>query len=103
MLMMSSRVMAGHFRFSNLDLRLIAAILLLASGCAPTSLQEPMRLSTEAWTGAGRGAQRIHTAHYTINTTVQEEEFNEQLAAVMEGAWEQYRRLSGVAPASGRR
>jgi len=57
-----------------------------------------MKLSTEAWQGAGSAGRRFHTPHYTINTTVQSEEFNQRLAAVMEGAWRQYVQMSGITP-----
>jgi len=97
--------MASHFRFLILDLRLLAAILLPLAGCAakPPPANGPVRLSIEPWTGSNRIGQRIHTTHYTINTMVPDDEFNQRLANVMEGAWEQYRRMSGVTPPPGAR
>src|SRR5438105_4615278 len=97
-LMMSRRVMKVHFRFLTFDLRLLLTIIFIIVGCGERVVREPIRLSTEAWQGGGRTGQRIHSTHYTINTTVEDEEFNQRLAEVMEGAWNQYTRMSGITP-----
>src|SRR6266540_2375084 len=91
-------------------MRRIVFICLLLIGCSqskPTSgswdgLKSPVMLSNEPWTYNGQSAQRLHTPHYTINTTIGDEQFLKQLAQVLEGALEQYRKFTPDIPLTAR-
>ena len=58
----------------------------------------PVRL--EPGTYDGQPAFRVVTAHYLIETTIQDEELAGSLGELMEGALEQYRRLAPDVPPS---
>jgi hypothetical protein len=78
------------------------AIALIGGGCAqPASpisrasgLSEPSRAEIVPWTFDGRPGKIVKTDHYQLHTTIQDPDTLHALAQVMEGALDQYQRLT---------
>lgn len=98
------------FRPARLLSRLIVTALLLAAGCAQyggarRELDGPhgaTRLRSEPWAYGDRPGQRVRSPHYVIHTTIDDPEVVDALGQVMEGAFQQYRRIAPDAPATDR-
>lgn len=73
-----------------------ALILLFAVGCAqPQNYGTgPRSTDTQSWTFDGKPARIVKTEHYLIHTTIEDTAFLQSLAQLMEGALENYRRLT---------
>lgn len=88
---------------------ILAIVAALIWGCATTSqpgeLVGPSRrasITFSAWSYDGRPARTVHTDHYIIYTTLEDREFLQSVAQVMEGALEQYQRLTPGVPLTDR-
>src|SRR5262245_24483764 len=76
-------------------------LIVLAAGCAqPSHRSTASPLSMSAWSFDGKPAKVVHTDHYLIHTTIEDQEFLDSLAQLMEGALDQYRRLTPGVPMS---
>jgi hypothetical protein len=76
-------------------------LCLLLVGCAQPVHRSPASLSTSGWTFDGKPARIVKTDHYLIHTTIDDTDFLDSLAQTMEGALEEYRKLTpGVVPSS---
>jgi hypothetical protein len=74
--------------------------LLVAGGCSQHggNWSGPQALSTsssDAWQYKGEPGLKLNTRHYTIYTTIADEEVRAMLPQVMEGAYAQYAQLVG--------
>lgn len=67
--------------------------LVLLAGCAAREPASPPA-QVQAWTFGGRVARQVVTPHYRIHTTIEDEELNQGLALLMEGALAEYRKLA---------
>jgi hypothetical protein len=77
-------------------------VCLLLIGCAQPVRRAPVALNTAAWTFDGKAAHVVKTDHYLIHTTIDDSDFLDSLAIVMEGSLEQYRQLTPGVPISPR-
>jgi hypothetical protein len=66
-------------------------LCVLIIGCAQPVQKSAPSLTTAAWTFDGKPARIVKTDHYLIHTTIEDQEFLDSLAQVMEGALAQYR------------
>jgi len=80
---------------------LLPLAALLVVGCASsqstsgaTGPNESVQLTEQRW---GSSGTVLKTAHFTLYTTMNDPDFNQRLAQVMEGALTQYRRLAPTA------
>ncbi len=78
-----------------------AVVILLLGGCAEKADRAfggdaagQRAGAVTPWTFEGRPARIIHTDHYLIHTTIEDADFLNSLADVIEGALEHYRRLT---------
>lgn len=82
----------------------IACLLsLLIAGCAVAPAEpapQPALLVTEGWNFADTRGRLIKTPHYNLYTTLEDEEIVANVAQLLEGAYEQYRRFVPDAPGS---
>ncbi len=84
-------------------------LLLAAAGCghdktAPghPHVTTPLApVCVEPWTYDTKTARRVVTPHYVIYTTIEDREFLTRVGHVMEGAFAEYRQLTGDLPAGG--
>lgn len=77
----------------------------LLVGCTPAASRQavlrggpPVAKTITPWTFEGRPARTVTTAHYSIHTTIDDEEFLNRLTQVMEGALKQYQQLTPGVP-----
>jgi hypothetical protein len=90
----------------SLRLLIPGIALLYAVGCAqsgaPNTLDgpgSPARVHKEPWAYGERTGQKVRTSHYVLLTTIDDSEVVDALGQVMEGAFQQYRRIA-PAPAT---
>lgn len=75
-------------------------LLLTGAGCATADRQttlkgsEPVAKTVTPWVFDGRRAKIVSTPHYVLHTTIEDEDFLDKLARVMEGALLQYQQLT---------
>lgn len=76
------------------------AIALALGACASRQrTAAPVLLTTEAWAFEGQPAWRIRSPHYLVSTTLDDEQYSQRIAQLMESALGQYRLLApGVTP-----
>jgi hypothetical protein len=81
----------------GLTCAVVAATVSLC-GCATEFAHQKQRrlapVQVEPWTYRNQPAQTVRSQHYLIHTTVQDTEFLESLAALMEAALAQYQKLT---------
>jgi len=96
-----------------LSLRLLSSLGLyaglLAAGCASRpdvgawqGPQTPSSASTVQWTFGEEHGRCLHSEHYRIYTTIQDQQVLELLPEVMEGAYSMYRHVASDVPVSDR-
>src|SRR5438552_11094838 len=92
------------FRFLRYTLAL--AIIALA-GCEASSKHSAWEgphalqpVNYDSWNFHDHAGQTLHTTHYVIHTTIDNKEFLNRLAQVMEGSYTQYQKLAPLADAS---
>src|SRR5437764_787108 len=54
----------------------------------------------DSWNFHDHAGQTLHTTHYVIHTTIDNKEFLNRLAQVMEGSYTQYQKLAPLADAT---
>src|SRR4051794_20468036 len=93
--------------FRSLRLLIPGIALLYVVGCAqsraPKILDGPgsaASIHKEPWAYGERTGQKVHTSHYVLLTTIDDAEVVDALGQVMEGAFQQYRRIAPDAPAT---
>src|SRR5262245_37620997 len=69
-------------------------LLFALIGCAQPARPASASLNTASWMFDGQAARVVKTDHYLIHTTIDDTEFLDSLAQVMEGSLEQYHQLT---------
>ncbi len=85
---------------------ILCLMLLLLPACSTTRKTIGLRLGpdvpanvkVDAWQYEGSQAYRLTTQHYTIYTTLKDLQYANEIAQVMEGAFDMYCQLTGIVP-----